>query len=173
MRFAVLALYVATVPLANWMVGNVGACDHGPCVVPVGFGLYAPSGVLVIGAALVLRDWLQELMGVRWTLAAICLGVLASALLAPPALVIASALAFAIAETLDLLVYTPLRRQNMVFAVIASGVVGALADSAVFLWVAFGSLEYVGGNVVGKVWATLFGVSLIVAARAFRSEKAT
>ena len=46
------------IPAANWMIGNVGTTcvPNGPCLVPVAPGLAAPSGVLMIGLALVLRD---------------------------------------------------------------------------------------------------------------------
>lgn len=83
MQFRSLALisaFAATVPLANWLIGNVGTecIPNGPCLIPVGFGLSAPSGVLVVGAALVLRDAVHEASGVRGALAAIALGGLAS-----------------------------------------------------------------------------------------------
>jgi hypothetical protein len=50
--------YALTIPAANWMIGNVGTfcVPDGPCLIPLGFGLMAPSGVLMIGLALVLRD---------------------------------------------------------------------------------------------------------------------
>lgn len=157
MRIAVFLAYLATIPIANWLIGNVGTfcVPNGPCLIPVGFGLSAPSGVLMIGAALVLRDAVQQLLGMRWALIAIACGVALSALVAPPALVIASAAAFAIAELLDLGVYTPLRQRNLPLAVLASGVVGAAADSAAFLWLAFGSLEFMAGQLVGKLWMTV------------------
>ncbi|MDD9908173.1 MAG: hypothetical protein OXR62_00640, partial [Ahrensia sp.] len=47
-------------------------------------------------------------------------------------------------------VFTPLQRRGLVFAVLASGVVGLVVDSVVFLWLAFGSLEFVTGQIVGK-----------------------
>lgn len=164
MKYLVFMAFLATVPLANWMIGNVGTTciPDGPCLIPVGFGLSAPSGVLVIGAALVLRDAVQQLLGLRWALAAIACGVVLSALLAPPALVLASAAAFAVAELLDLGVYTPLRRRNLAAAVMASGAVGALADSAVFLWVAFGSLDYLAGQVLGKIWMSAAAAAVLV-----------
>jgi len=69
--------FAATVPLANWMIGNVGQCiPDGPCLIPVGFGLMAPSGVLVIGLALVLRDAVHSLLGWRWAALAILCGLL-------------------------------------------------------------------------------------------------
>jgi uncharacterized PurR-regulated membrane protein YhhQ (DUF165 family) len=110
-------------------VRGLANIPQGPCLIPVAPGLMAPSGVLMIGAALVLRDAVQQLLGVRWALAAIACGVVLSVLVAPPALVIASATAFAIAELMDLSVYTPLRRRNLSLAVLASGIVGAAVDS--------------------------------------------
>lgn len=163
MRVLLFIAYLLTIPIANWMIGNVGTTcvPEGPCLVPVFPGLMAPSGVLLIGAALVLRDAVQQLMGIRWALAAIACGVLLSALVAPPALVVASATAFALAELLDLAVYTPLRKRNLSAAVLASGAVGATVDSAVFLWLAFGSIDFMAGQLVGKMWMTVFAASIL------------
>jgi uncharacterized PurR-regulated membrane protein YhhQ (DUF165 family) len=73
--YLALAAYAATIPAANWMIGNVGECiPNGPCLIPVGFGLMAPSGVLMIGAALVLRDAVHRLLGWQWAVAAILVG---------------------------------------------------------------------------------------------------
>lgn len=149
-----LLLYLATIPAANWMIGNVGtAClPQGPCLVPVGFGLNAPSGVLVIGIALVLRDFVHRDLGARWAAVGVAAGSALSFAIAPPALAVASFIAFAVSEALDQAVYTPLRRRRLVLAVVASGVVGAVADSALFVWLAFGSLDHVAGQIVGKLW---------------------
>src|SRR5689334_12918987 len=62
---AALLIYAALPVLANWMIGNVGADTGGVHVIPVWFGIYAPSGVLCAGAALGLRDLVQELIGRR------------------------------------------------------------------------------------------------------------
>ena len=86
--------------------------------------------------------------------AAIIGGAIISIFIAPPALVVASGMAFLISEFADMAVYTPLRRKRLVIAVLASGVVGSVVDSAVFLWIAFGSLDYLWGQVVGKAWMT-------------------
>lgn len=163
MRYIALLAFLATVPLANWMIQNVGTVciPQGPCLIPVGFGLSAPSGVLVIGAALVLRDMVQQLLGIRWALAAIACGVVLSALVAPPALVVASAAAFLLSELADLGVYTPLRKKGLALAVLASGAVGSVIDSAVFLLLAFGSLDYIAGQVVGKLWMTALGAAVL------------
>ncbi|MEJ2118722.1 MAG: VUT family protein [Alphaproteobacteria bacterium] len=137
-----LLAFLACIPAANWLIGNFGTvCPPGePCLIPVWHGLMAPSGVLVIGVALVLRDIVQERMGVTWTLGAIVTGAALSAFIAPPALVIASAAAFLLSELADMLIYTPLRERRLMLAVVTSGAAGAVVDSAVFLWLAFGSL---------------------------------
>lgn len=156
MKIAVFIAYLATIPAANWMIGNIGTecIPNGPCLIPTAPGLMAPSGVLMIGAALVLRDAVQQLLGIKWAFIAIAIGIALSAIFAPPALVIASAAAFAIAELLDLAVYTPLRKRNLPTAILASGIVGSIADSAAFLLIAFGSLDYIAGQVAGKLWMT-------------------
>jgi hypothetical protein len=42
MRWAALFGFLASIPAANQLIGNAGECiPHGPCVVPVGFGLAA------------------------------------------------------------------------------------------------------------------------------------
>ncbi|MET0483402.1 MAG: VUT family protein [Aestuariivirgaceae bacterium] len=148
--------FLLTIPAANWMVGHVGYCGGaGPCTVPVGFGFEAPSGVILIGLALALRDAIHERYSARVVFLAIMAGAALSVLVAPAALAIASGAAFLLSETADLLVYAPLRQQNRPLAVLASGLVGSVVDSAVFLSLAFGSLEYLIGQVLGKGWMTL------------------
>jgi uncharacterized PurR-regulated membrane protein YhhQ (DUF165 family) len=121
----------------------------------------APSGVLMAGIALVLRDLVQRRLGVAASSLAILAGAALSALLAPPALVIASAVAFLLSEFADLGVYTPLARRGLVLAVVASGVAGLVVDSIVFLWLAFGSLDFLSGQVVGKAWMVLLSIPLV------------
>lgn len=170
MKWLALIGFLLTIPAANWMIGNVGTCiPNGPCLIPVGFGLMAPSGVLMIGIALVLRDVVHSLLGARWALGAIGAGAVASLLLASPALAIASGMAFLLSELTDLAVYAPLRRNRLYLALILSGIVGAFIDSAVFLWLAFGSFEYIAGQVVGKVWMTLFAAISLLGIREFKS----
>lgn len=151
------------IPAANWLIGNAGTVcvPNGPCLVPVAPGLMAPSGVLMIGLALVLRDLVQRRLGLGWAAGAVLAGAALSAFLAPPALVIASAVAFLLSELADLGVYTPLQRRGLVLAVAASGAVGLVVDSVVFLWLAFGSLDYLAGQVVGKAWMVVLAVPLV------------
>lgn len=158
-----LFLFAGSIPLANWMIGNVGtACLlEGPCVIPVWPGIAAPSGVLAVGAALVLRDLVQRRLGLRWAIIAVVAGAVLSGLVAPPTLVLASVAAFALSESADLAVFTPLQRKGLVLAVAASGVVGILADSLLFLGLAFGSLDFLWGQVIGKGWALLLALPAI------------
>lgn len=167
MRYLPLVAFIATIPAANWLIGNVGTVctPDGPCLVPVAPGLMAPSGVLMIGLALVLRDIVQERLGVRWSLSAIVIGAALSATFAPLPLAVASGVAFLLSELADLSVYTPLRKRGLWLAVLLSGIVGAVIDSAVFLQLAFGSIDHIAGNVVGKLWMSLLAVPLIFALR--------
>ncbi len=157
------AAFLGCIPLANWMIGHIGTVcvPAGPCLIPVAPDLMAPSGVLVAGLALVLRDVLQRCLGVTMGLLAIALGTAASVFVAPAQLAFASGTAFILSEFADFAVYTPLQRRRLVLAVVASAVVGLVVDSAVFLHLAFGSLAYLPGQVVGKAWAVLFSVPFI------------
>lgn len=165
--FLYLAGFALCIPLANWMLDHVGTVcpPDGPCLIPVAPGVMAPSGVLMIGLALVLRDLVQRRLGLRWVSGAIVFGALLSALLAPPALVVASATAFFLSETADLFVYTPLQRRRLVLAVAASSFVGLVVDSAIFLWLAFGSLDFLLGQVIGKAWMVVASLPFIVLLR--------
>ena len=158
-----LILFALTIPAANWLIGHVGtACfANGPCVVPVAPGLMAPSGVIMVGVALVLRDLVQRRLGAVMSALAILFGTALSAMLAPPSLVLASCVAFLLSEFADLAVYTPLARRRLVLAVVASSVVGLVVDSIVFLWLAFGSLDFLLGQVVGKGWMVLLSIPFV------------
>ena len=158
-----LVLFCLTIPAANWMIGHVGTLcvRNGPCLVPVAPDIMAPSGVLMVGAALVLRDLVQWRLGVEFGIGAIVVGAAISAGLAPPSLVLASAAAFLLSEFADFAVYTPLARRRLVAAVVASSVVGLVVDSIVFLWLAFGSMEFLLGQIIGKLWMVLLAVPFV------------
>lgn len=161
--FAFLAAFTACIPAANWLIGNVGTVciERGPCLVPVAPGIMAPSGVLMIGLALVLRDLVQRRLGRTWAVAAIVGGAALSAWVAPAALVVASGSAFLLSELADFAVYTPLQARRLVLAVFASSAVGLVVDSIVFLYLAFGSLEYLAGQVIGKAWMVVAALPLV------------
>lgn len=165
--YAALAGFIATIPAANWLIGNVGThcVPDGPCLIPIGFGFDSPSGVLMIGLALVLRDVVQEKLGWHWTLGAILVGGLLSGLVAPAAFVVASVVAFTVSELADMAVYTPLRERGLWLAVIASGLVGSAVDSVIFLQIALGHIDYAVGNTLGKFWMSLAAVPVLFMVR--------
>src|ERR1700730_9728251 len=91
--------FIACIPLANWMIGNVGtvcAPPHGPCLVPVapwgpgGQPLMAPPGVLRIGLSFVLGALVRRRLGGAVGLPAIVACAALSGAIAPPQLIFAS-----------------------------------------------------------------------------------
>lgn len=167
-----LVAYAGTVPLANWMISNVGTQQFpgGPHTIPVGFGFDAPSGVLAIGVALAARDAVHRLAGKRVALGAIAVGVMLSFLLASPALAAASAFAFALGELIDFAVYVPLSPRSLPAAILASGIAGAIVDSYVFLQIAFGSTMFWQGQVLGKVWIACLAAAVVLAIGGHRTS---
>lgn len=150
-------LYLATIVGANWAIQTFG-------LVPVGFGLMAPAGVYFAGLALTLRDLTHDALGRRWVLAAIVAGAALSAVISP-AFALASGVAFLLSELADFAVYAPLRERRWLLAVAASNAVGLVVDSALFLWLAFGSLDFLPGQVIGKLTMTAVAVLVLALVR--------
>ena len=165
LRLAVaLGVYVATIVAANVMTAHLG-------LVGVGFGLKVTAGTFAAGFALVARDFVHRYGGTWWALAGVAVGIAISAVLASPALALASAVAFGAAELVDLVVYQRLAfRNGFVPAVIASNVVSAPIDTVLFLAIAGFPVTWqaVLGQFLAKlVWATLVPLALyVVASRA-------
>jgi uncharacterized PurR-regulated membrane protein YhhQ (DUF165 family) len=129
----------------------------------VAFSVYGPVLLTFVlaGLALVARDFVHEYLGRLKAAGLVLVGAGISALLAAPAVALASAAAFLLAELLDLVVYDYLRRRTPVTAVAVSGIVGSIVDSIVFLSIAFGSLTFLGAQLTGKIGATL-GAALVL-----------
>ena len=72
-----------------------------------------------------------------------------------------------------MLVYTPLAERHFLGAVTASNVVGTVVDSALFLWLAFGSLALIEGQVVGKLLMTAVALPFVWIARGTLREEVT
>jgi hypothetical protein len=148
-----VAVYVASVLLANWLTTRYG-------FVPVGFGEKATAGTFAAGGALVVRDAVQDAVGRAGVVALIVAAAVLSFAVAAPAVAVASGAAFLVSETLDMVAYSPLRARARRFgdkrwavAVAVAGALGAVADTVVFLRVAFGwSAVWPGmpGQLVGK-----------------------
>ena len=145
--------YIATIFAANWAIASIG-------VVPVGLGYLAPAGVYFAGLAFTFRDLVQEYLGRVATVIAITVGAALSALVSPQ-FAMASGIAFLLSEFADFLVYTPLRKRNWLGAVAASNAVGFVADSVLFLILAFGSLDFLAGQLIGKAWMTALAVLVL------------
>ena len=160
---AVLTAYAGAITAANWLTSQYG-------MVPVGPGLVTTAGTFAAGAALLLRDAVQDTLGRGWVLAGIATGAALTAATSP-ALAFASATAFLAAEVADMGVYTPLRTHGWARAALASGVIGALVDTFLFLHLAGFPITTatVGGQLLGKIaWATLLPVLLVITVRGWR-----
>ncbi|MFI1467617.1 VUT family protein [Streptomyces wuyuanensis] len=158
---AALAAYIAAIVAANWLTSRFGQV-HLP-----GMALEVTAGTYAAGAALLLRDAVQDTCGGRWVFAGIAGGALLTAFTSP-SLAVASTVAFVLAETLDTAVYTPLREHGWARAALVSGCVGALVDTLVFLSIAGFPLTAagVGGQLIGKAgWVTVLPVVVVLAIR--------
>lgn len=167
-RLLLSAGFLATIPAANWMVGHLGTvCPPGaPCMVPVWPWpeVLAPSGSVLIGVALVLRNVLQQVAPRKWILGCIVLGAALSALVAPAALTLASATSFLFSEMTDWVVYSPLRRRHLGLAILAAGSAGAVVDASLFVILAFGgAVALIAGQVIAKLWAGVFCSCILTA----------
>jgi uncharacterized PurR-regulated membrane protein YhhQ (DUF165 family) len=150
---ACLAGYVAAIYLANWLIVHVGFVTVWP-------GVVAPAGVYAAGAALTFRDLTQTNLGRRYVVLAIILGAGLSYSVSAT-FATASAVAFLVSEATDFAVYTPLERRHWLVAVLASNTVGLVIDSVLFLSLAFSSLDFLKGQIIGKAEATAAAVALL------------
>ena len=103
--------------------------------------------------------------GAKTALCAILVGALLSGFFSTPALALASGVAFLLSELADFAVYTPLRKKRLYSAVFLSGLIGAFVDSAVFLLLAFGSLDFLSGQLVAKLWVTAAALPILMGFR--------
>ena len=160
---AALTAYIAAIVAANWLTTRYGLVHVGP-------GLMTTAGTFAAGAALLLRDVVQDTAGRAWVLGGIAAGA-ALTWATSPALAVASATAFLIAECADMAVYTPLRDRGWARAVLASNTVGAIVDTLLFLTLAGFpvTVATVGGQLVGKLaWATALPVAAVLTVRQVR-----
>ncbi len=151
-------MYVGSIVGANYMIGHIGKVIPGAHVLPVGFGLYAPSGVYLASLALVSRDLLQRSAGTLPGVVAILLGAFISYFISSPKLAFASGFTFLVSETVDFAIFTPLAKRNFAAAVLVSGLFGEFVDSILFLTLAQIPLAIaLKGQLVGKMWVILLG----------------
>ena len=160
---AFLILFVVSIVGANWALLTFG-------IKPIGFGLDAPASVYFVGLTFTFRDGMRERLGFSSTLIAIAIGGILSYALEVRVggdwfarIALASATAFFVSEFADAVVYERIRQYSRVLGMVASNTVGLVVDSAFFLTLAFGSLEFLTGQVVGKFYMTALALVLIVA----------
>lgn len=158
--------FLTSIVAANWMILHVGMQPdpRGPHMLYVWPGVLAPSAVYVVGVTLILRDFVQRRLNASVAFVLILVGAALSWAFSP-ALAVASAAAFVASETADLLVFTALERYGFVRAMVGSNVVGLIVDSLIFLWLAFGSLAFIEGQLIGKAWATVVALLILLALR--------
>lgn len=165
LTFIFFILFLAMMPLAAYTLLHFGTqCPpNEPCVIPVWFApvIYAPSGVLFAGLAFVLRDVLQRLAGLYLSLIAVVLGTFLSYFYVAPELAIAACSAYLLSELSDTVVYSILQRYNWILAIFISASIGLLIDSLVFLQLAFHSLMFLEGQIIGKMWMVVLSLPLI------------
>jgi len=144
-------VYTASVVAANVITAHLG-------LVPIGFGLSVTAGTFAAGFTLLARNLGQDVIGRPRIIALMLLGIGISWWLATPALAVASAAAFAISETTDMAIYTPLRKHGWSVAALCAAAVSGIVDTVVFLRVAGFPLTW--GTVTGQVLVK-FGVSAV------------
>lgn len=154
---AAIAAYLVCILGANAAIQRYG-------ITSVGFGLSAPAGVYFVGPALVLRDLVQWSAGRVAALAALVAGAVLSYVIADPHIATASAAAFATGELADFALFTWIA-PRWARAVAVGGFLGAVLDSAVFLAMAFGSLEFMSGQVLGKIYGIALATAVIAGRR--------
>jgi len=164
--FALLAAaFVALVLLANWLASAY--------IVEVPLTPYmAPAGVFCIGGVLVLRDWMQQLGGLVRTMPLVYAAGVLSWLVGDVVgwtslekIAIGSVVAFTVSETVEALVFTPIRNRSLTLGVALSATVGNAVDSWIFLTIAFSSTAFFWGQFWGKNEAIAIGLLLTLGRR--------
>jgi len=156
---------IALTILANWLAAT--------WITTVPFTTYSvPAGVWAIGLVLVLRDWFQQIAGLWRSLVLVYVAGAASYLIGNAAgwtalekIAVASLVAFTVSETLEAVVFTPIRNRNLSLGVALSGTVGLVVDSLLFLWLAFGSLAFLDGQLIAKGIVVAAGATLTAVRR--------
>lgn len=163
--------YLSMIPLANWLIANWGfvCVASGPCLIPVGFGLMAPSGLIAVGFAFFFRDTLQLVAGKTLVYIAIATGCAISFLI-NPVFAIASSVAFLVSESLDFFVFSRLRNKGVATSILASGFVGSVADSVIFNQIAFASQQFTFAQIIGKWEVTLVCVGIYILVQRLRER---
>jgi hypothetical protein len=114
-----VALYVSIIVLVNVLFGQQSQAWH-------------LAANVIVGAGFIIRDFAQRRVGDR-VLLATAVGVGVSFAMSPPGVALASAVAFALSETVDWYVVRRLESRSMLRRVLTSHLFSVPLDSAVFL----------------------------------------
>ena len=112
-----VALYIASVVLVNWGFST--------------FPGYEWFWSLVVGGVFITRDYCQRAIG-HWCIAAMAVAGLLSYWMADPFVAIASVCAFAVAETVDWIVYS-ITKRPLADRILISSAFSTPLDTLVFL----------------------------------------
>lgn len=156
-----LFVYIGAILVANILTANFG-------LVSVGFGLLVSAGTYSAGFALLSRDFVHTFLGIRGVLVGIATGLAISWFLATPALAMASAVAFFIAEVADPIAYVRFRPRGFARAAFISNITSTPIDTLLFLWIAGFPLmfESIAGQLIGKIlWATILPLAIHIFVR--------
>lgn len=170
-RLLLAAAFIGCVYGANWALDTYGVLKVGPYDVP--------AGALFAGISFGLRDALHEAGGLkwrRWIVGCIVVGAALSYVVSDgvqipgglTSIAVASGLAFLLSEAADAFIYAPLRERQWVVAVFASNVIGSIVDTVIFLYLAFGSLEFFSGQMAGKLAMVALALPVVAAVRRAR-----
>jgi queuosine precursor transporter len=161
-RVLLAVAYIGSILAANWLSAHFG-------LVPIGLGLLVSAGTFAAGAALLVRNIGQDVLGRLVILGLMVIGVALSWWLSTPALAIASATAFALSELADMTIYTALRRRGRSRALLAAALVGSLIDTIVFLHIA--GFPVTADSVTGQMLVKVGISGIVAAAIAVRSRR--
>ena len=158
-------LYLFLIPFINWCFANV------PSLPLPDKGDWNPMTV-VTGLILVVRDFAQREVG-HYIFGFLAIGLLLSIVTSTPNVALASAVAFAISETIDwaLFTFAKLPLSKRVF--VSAGISGPI-DAAAFLWIASYSIPGIFNwwSLAGSVVSRFLGCLVVYWLMKHREKKA-
>jgi uncharacterized PurR-regulated membrane protein YhhQ (DUF165 family) len=151
-----LLIYIGSIIAANWLTTSYG-------LIPVAPGLTATAGTFAVGGVIMTRDLLQDAAGRAAIITAIIAGAGISYGVSSHQIALASGITFLLAESAEMVIYTPLRRRaawgtgRWAGVVAIANATGILADTMLFLWLAGFPVTglIVAGQLTGKAYVTL------------------
>lgn len=127
--------FLLSIPFANWWLTENGFWNA-PFLGPL------PSALWVVAISFILRDVVQITLGREVAWVAIAIGSAMSYFLADPFVALASCVAFAVSESIDAIIFTPLANKGrFLLGITISGYAAGFVDSALFVRIAFGSFD--------------------------------